>query len=66
MTVRGVRFWNEERKQSPVSNIGDLEKYMSQESVTGVGSLGQIEGEYAPEENGVTLAEDGSTPQLNY
>ena len=36
VTVRGVRFCNEERKQSPVSNIGDLEKYMSQESVTRV------------------------------
>ena len=61
-----MRFWNEERTHCPVINIGDLEKYMYQESVTGAGSLGQIEGEYAREENGVTLAEGGSTPQLNH
>lgn len=46
-----MRFWNEERTQCPVINNGDLEKYVSQESVTGAGSLGQIEGEYAREEN---------------
>ena len=36
-----------------------------QESVTGAGNLGEIEGKNAPEENGITLAEDRGTPQLN-
>ena len=52
-----MKFWNEDRTQSPA-----LEKYMSQETETGAGSLGQIEVENAPEENGNTLAEDGGTP----
>lgn len=60
-----MKFWNEDRTQSPAIDIGDLEKYMSQETETGAGSLVQIEVENAPEENGNTLAEDGGTPQLN-
>ena len=52
-----MKFWNEDRKQSAAIEIGDLEKYMSQETVTGAGNLGQIE-----KENGKAPAEDGGTP----
>ena len=48
---------NEDRTQSLAIDIGYLEKYMSQETVTGAGNLGQIE-----EENGNAPAEDGGTP----
>ena len=60
-----MKFWNEDRTQSPAIDIGDLEKYMSQETATGAGNLDPIEEENAPEENGNTLAEDRGTPQLN-
>ena len=60
-----MKFWNEDRTQIPAIDIGDLEKYMSQETVTGAGNLGQIEDENAPEENGIALAEDGGRPQFN-
>ena len=52
-----MTFWNEDRTQSPAIDIGDLEKYMSQETVTGAGNLGQIE-----QENENVPAEDGGTP----
>ena len=60
-----MKFWNEDRTQNPAIGIGDLEKYMSQETVTGAGNLGQIEEANAPEENGATPADDGGTPDLN-
>lgn len=58
-------FWNEDRTQSPAIDIGDLEKHMSQETVTGAGNLRQIEEENTPEEKGNTPADDGGTPRLN-
>ena len=60
-----MKFWNADRTQSPAINIGVLEKYMFQETVTRAGNLGHIEEENAPEENGNTPAEDGGTTQLN-
>ena len=60
-----MKFWNGDRTQSAAIDIGDLEKHISQESVSGAGNLGQIESENAPEENRILLAEDGGTPQLN-
>ena len=61
-----MKFWNGDRTQSPAIDIGDLEKHISQESVTGAGNLGQIESENAPEKKtGRHRAEDGGTPQLN-
>ena len=59
-----MKFWNEDGTPSPAIDISDFEKYMSQETVTGAGNLGQIEDETAPEENAITLAEDGGTPRL--
>ena len=44
-----MKFWNGDRTQTAAIDIGDLEKHISQESVTGAGNLGQIEGENAPE-----------------
>ena len=49
-----VKLWNEDRTQNPAIGIGDLEKYMSQETVTGAGNLSQIEEANAPEEKGTT------------
>ena len=60
-----MKFWNEDRTQSPAIDIGDLEKYMSQETATGAGKLNPMEEENAPEENGNTPAEDRGIPQLN-
>ena len=60
-----MKFWNEDRTQIPAIDIGDLEKYMSQETATGAGNVDPIEEENAPEENGKTLAENGGTPHLN-
>ena len=50
-----MKFWNEDRTQSPAIDIGDMEKYMSQKTATGAGNLGSIKEEKAPEENGNTL-----------
>ena len=47
-------MWNEDRTQNPAIGIGDLEKYMSQETVTGAGNLSQIEEANAPGEKGTT------------
>ena len=60
-----MKFWNEDRTQSPAIDIGDLEKYMSQKTATGARNLDLKEEENAPEENGNTPAENGGTPQLN-
>ena len=54
-----MKFWNEDGTPCPAIDISDFEKYMSQETVTGEGNLDQIEDETAPEENAITLAEDG-------
>ena len=50
-----MKFWNEDRTQSPAIDIGDLEKYMSQKTATGAGNLDSIKEEKAPEEHGNTM-----------
>ena len=49
-----MKFWNEDKTQNPAIRIGDLEKSMSQDTVTVAGNLGQIEEANAPEEKGTT------------
>ena len=49
-----MKLRNEDRTQNPAIGIGDLEKYMSQETVTGAGNLGQIEEANISEERGNT------------